>query len=90
MSPVTGSRRGGAVRGIASAVAIVTTMNTATTLNTHVEATVTPDNAGSIALFSRFAERRGAPVRRDELFGEELLGDGHLPEILFRIGPVRN
>jgi L-2,4-diaminobutyric acid acetyltransferase len=56
----------------------------------HLEATVTPDNAGSIALFSRFAERRGAPVRHDELFGEELLGDGHLPEILFRIGPVRN
>jgi L-2,4-diaminobutyric acid acetyltransferase len=54
----------------------------------HLEATVTPDNAGSIALFSRFAERRGTLVRRDELFGAELLGDGHEPEILFRIGPV--
>ena len=54
----------------------------------HLEATVTPDNTASIALFSRFAERRGAPVHREELFGAELLGDGHAPEILFRIGPV--
>ncbi|MHA6621712.1 diaminobutyrate acetyltransferase [Pseudonocardia sp. DLS-67] len=54
----------------------------------HLEATVTPDNTGSIALFSRFAERRGAPVSRTELFAAELLGDGHEPEILFRIGPV--
>ena len=55
----------------------------------HLEATVTPDNTGSIALFSRFAERRGAAVRRSELFDAELLGDGHEPEILFRIGPVQ-
>jgi L-2,4-diaminobutyric acid acetyltransferase len=55
----------------------------------HLEATVTPDNTGSIALFNRFAERREAPVHRGELFGAELLGDGHAPEILFRIGPVR-
>jgi L-2,4-diaminobutyric acid acetyltransferase len=55
----------------------------------HVEATVTPDNTGSTALFSGFAQRRDAAVRRDELFGEELLGEGHAPEILFRIGPVR-
>jgi L-2,4-diaminobutyric acid acetyltransferase len=55
----------------------------------HLEATVTPDNTGSIALFSRFAERHGAAVRRSELFDAELLGDGHEPEILFRIGPVQ-
>ena len=54
----------------------------------HLEATVTPGNTGSIALFTRFAERRGARVGRSELFGAELLGDGHEPEILFRIGPV--
>jgi L-2,4-diaminobutyric acid acetyltransferase len=54
----------------------------------HLEATVTPDNTGSLALFSSFAERRAASVRRSELFGEDLLGDGHEPEILFRIGPV--
>jgi L-2,4-diaminobutyric acid acetyltransferase len=28
-------------------------------------------------------------VRRSELFDAELLGDGHEPEILFRIGPVQ-
>lgn len=56
----------------------------------HLEATVTPDNTGSIALFTRFAERRGAPVRHGELFGAELLGPGHAPEILFRIGPVHH
>jgi L-2,4-diaminobutyric acid acetyltransferase len=55
----------------------------------HLETTITPDNEGSIALFSRFAQRRGAEVRRSELFGTELLGAGHEPEILFRIGPVR-
>jgi L-2,4-diaminobutyric acid acetyltransferase len=55
----------------------------------HLETTITPDNAGSVALFGRFAERRGAPVRRSELFGIELLGDGHEPEFLFRIGPVQ-
>jgi L-2,4-diaminobutyric acid acetyltransferase len=56
----------------------------------HLEATVTPSNTGSIALFSRFAERRSAPAHRSELFGEELLGEDHEPEILFRIGPVRS
>jgi L-2,4-diaminobutyric acid acetyltransferase len=55
----------------------------------HLEATITPDNHGSIALFSRFAERRDAPVQRSELFGAELLGADHEPEYLYRIGPVR-
>jgi L-2,4-diaminobutyric acid acetyltransferase len=55
----------------------------------HLETTITPDNDASIALFSRFAERRGAAVRRSELFGAELLGRGHQPEILFRIGPIQ-
>ena len=55
----------------------------------HLEATITPDNHGSIALFSRFAERRGAQVRRSELFGAELLGADQDPEFLYRIGPVQ-
>jgi len=55
----------------------------------HLETTITPDNPGSIALFTRFAERRGAQVRRSELFGAELLGADHEPEILYRIGPVQ-
>ncbi|GAA3101954.1 hypothetical protein GCM10010464_76840 [Pseudonocardia yunnanensis] len=54
----------------------------------HLETTITPDNAGSIALFRAFAKRNDAKVRRTELFGPDLLGAGHEPEILFRIGPI--
>lgn len=54
----------------------------------HLETTITPDNAGSIALFRAFAKRNDAEVRRNELFGPDLLGAGHEPEILFRIGPI--
>jgi L-2,4-diaminobutyric acid acetyltransferase len=78
-----------AARGRGVAAAMLDTLFDQVPGVDHLEATVTPDNTGSITLFSRFAERRGAPVRRSELFGAELLGDGHEPEILFRIGPVR-
>jgi L-2,4-diaminobutyric acid acetyltransferase len=54
----------------------------------HVETSITPGNAGSIALFTRFAEQRGASIARSEFFGADLLGAGHEPEILFRIGPI--
>jgi L-2,4-diaminobutyric acid acetyltransferase len=54
----------------------------------HVETTITPDNPASIGLFTRFARRHGAPIERRELFGPGLLGSGHEPEILFRIGPI--
>jgi L-2,4-diaminobutyric acid acetyltransferase len=54
----------------------------------HLETTITPDNAGSIALFRAFAKRYDSEVRRNELFGPDLLGAGHEPEILFRIGPI--
>lgn len=54
----------------------------------HLETTITPDNESSIALFSGFADRRGARVRRSELFGSDLLGADHQPEVLFRIGPI--
>jgi L-2,4-diaminobutyric acid acetyltransferase len=54
----------------------------------HLETTITPDNAGSVALFTGFARRHGARLHRSELFGSDLLGDGHLPELLFRIGPI--
>ena len=56
----------------------------------HLETTITPDNPGSIALFSAFADRRCAAVRRKELFDSEQLGSGHKPEILFRIGPIES
>jgi L-2,4-diaminobutyric acid acetyltransferase len=77
-----------AARGQGVAAAMLDTLFDRVPGVDHLEATVTPDNAGSVALFSRFADRRGASLRRNELFGTELLGDGHEPEILFRIGPV--
>lgn len=54
----------------------------------YLETTVTPDNEGSIALFTGFARRRGADVERIELFSGDLVGEAHEPEILFRIGPI--
>jgi L-2,4-diaminobutyric acid acetyltransferase len=54
----------------------------------YVEASVTPGNRGSAALFARFAADRSAPLHRSELFSPSLLDDGHEAEILFRIGPV--
>jgi L-2,4-diaminobutyric acid acetyltransferase len=56
----------------------------------HLETTVTPDNAGSVALFTRFADKHSADLSRRELFGSDVLGGGHEPEILFRIGPIHN
>lgn len=55
----------------------------------HMETTITPDNEGSVALFTGFARRRDAEVSRSELFGTELLGGDHEPEVLFRIGPIQ-
>ena len=54
----------------------------------RLETTITPGNHGSVALFTAFASRRGAQVRRSELFGSDLLGPDHEPEILFGIGPI--
>lgn len=54
----------------------------------HLETTVSPDNDASTALFTRFAERHGAPMDRSELFGVDVLGTGHEPEFLHRIGPI--
>lgn len=54
----------------------------------YLETTITPDNAGSIALFTGFARRHSTDVAQLELFPGELLGAGHQPEILFRIGPI--
>lgn len=54
-----------------------------------LEATVTPDNAASEALFRGIAARRDAPCRVSDGFGPELFpGRGHARERLFRIGPL--
>ncbi|MFC4051600.1 diaminobutyrate acetyltransferase [Actinomadura syzygii] len=54
-----------------------------------MEATVTPDNTASTAMFESFARDRGCEVVRAPLFGAEHFPDGgHEPEVLFRIGPI--
>ncbi|MDT0304364.1 diaminobutyrate acetyltransferase [Streptomonospora wellingtoniae] len=57
----------------------------------NLEATVTPDNAASRALFESFARSRGCSAEWSPLFGREHFpddGDGHEPEDLVRIGPL--
>lgn len=56
---------------------------------THIETSITSDNAASQRLFNAFARRWEAVVERSELFSAELLGHSHLAEELFRIGPMR-
>ena len=57
----------------------------------YLEATVTPDNAASRALFASFARDRGAEAVWSPLFGKEHFptdaDDSHEPEDLVRIGP---
>ncbi|GGV25211.1 L-2,4-diaminobutyric acid acetyltransferase [Actinomadura cremea] len=54
----------------------------------YMEATVTPDNAASTAMFESFARARGCDLVRSPLFGAEHFPEGgHEPEVLFRIGP---
>lgn len=54
----------------------------------RMETTITPDNDSSIRLFTSFANRHDVNIERSALFGQELLGDGHEPEDLYRIGPT--
>jgi L-2,4-diaminobutyric acid acetyltransferase len=56
----------------------------------HLEATVTPSNAASRALFESFAKRHGAPLRETLAYPASLFpADAqHEDEIAFRIGPV--
>lgn len=77
-------------RGLAAAMldALVTR-----TIEEHgvaaVETTVTPGNAPSNRLFTSFAQRHGVPLRREELFGDELFPEsGHEPEVCYRFGPL--
>jgi L-2,4-diaminobutyric acid acetyltransferase len=53
-----------------------------------MEATVTADNAASLAMFGRFAEQRGATTEVSPLFTRAHLGPDHDPEDLVRI-PLR-
>jgi L-2,4-diaminobutyric acid acetyltransferase len=55
---------------------------------TWVEATVTPSNTASDALFRGLGDRHGADVVVTELFDASLFPPGHEPEVLYRIGPL--
>lgn len=52
---------------------------------TALEATVTPDNAASHAMFGRFASERGSEVTVTPLFTTAHLGAEHEPEHLLHI-----
>jgi L-2,4-diaminobutyric acid acetyltransferase len=55
----------------------------------YLEATVTPSNASSWALFRGLARRRGVPCREEAGFEATLFPEaGHEDEILVRIGPL--
>jgi len=55
----------------------------------YLETTITPDNEASIRLFTSFAKRWNAAVETSVLFGgEDFPEAGHLPEELYRIGPL--
>ena len=54
-----------------------------------IEATITPSNQASWALFKSFAEKRGASCVDQTMFPAEQFGGGkHEEERLLRIGPV--
>ncbi len=55
----------------------------------YLETTITPDNEASIRLFASFAKRWNAAVETSVLFdGVDFPEAGHLPEELYRIGPL--
>jgi L-2,4-diaminobutyric acid acetyltransferase len=54
-----------------------------------LEATVTPSNTASRALFRALARRRGAPLTEEPAFGSELFPNpDHEEEVRVRIGPL--
>ncbi|TWI52893.1 diaminobutyrate acetyltransferase [Halalkalibacter nanhaiisediminis] len=56
----------------------------------YVEATVTPSNKASQALFRRLARTHNTECEVTECFPEELFpGDHHEEELTFRIGPIK-
>lgn len=53
-----------------------------------LEATVTPSNDASAALFRSVATRHDTQVEEVLVYPEEMFPDGHEPEVRFRIGPL--
>ncbi|SDH43045.1 diaminobutyrate acetyltransferase [Alteribacillus persepolensis] len=55
----------------------------------YLEATVTPSNDASQALFKKIARTHDTNCEVSECFAEELFpGEGHEAELTFRIGPI--
>lgn len=77
-------------RGLAAAMLDGLAVRTGAELGVEViETTVTPDNVPSNRLFTAFAERHSAAVRREVLFDTGAFPEsGHEPEVLYRIGPL--
>ncbi|HEX6239230.1 MAG TPA: diaminobutyrate acetyltransferase [Acidimicrobiales bacterium] len=53
-----------------------------------LEATVTPSNGASAALFRSVGTRHDTSVEEELVYPADLFPDGHEPEVLFRIGPL--
>ncbi|MEU2100729.1 diaminobutyrate acetyltransferase [Nocardia sp. NPDC019255] len=53
-----------------------------------LETTISPDNTGSVALFTSVAATRGAEVHKRPLFDAGVFPDSHAPEDLYRIAPT--
>ena len=76
-------------RGIASAMLHQVVTRPALQKVRYLEATVTPSNQASAALFKSFATGAAAPCQTSEIFGSELFGGtAHEAEIRYRIGPI--
>jgi L-2,4-diaminobutyric acid acetyltransferase len=57
----------------------------------YVEATVTPSNEASQALFRRLARSYNTECEVSECFSEDLFPEeGHEEELTFRVGPIKN
>ncbi|WP_328539465.1 diaminobutyrate acetyltransferase [Streptomyces sp. NBC_00344] len=84
---VDGAHRG---RGLAGVLLdALTAKVTAGGVVREIETTVAPDNTASDRLFSSYAERHGASLKREVLFDGGLFPEGtHQPEVLYRISPV--
>ncbi len=79
------SQRG---RGIAAEL-LHTLLNSVAAQGVSVlETTISPDNAGSIALFTSVARARGADLAKRPLFDAGVFPDSHAPEDLYRIAPT--
>ncbi len=53
-----------------------------------LETTISPDNPGSIAMFTSVARRRDARITKRPLFEPDLFPDEHAAEDLYRIAPT--